>query len=577
MCGIAGIFSKTINKNMEEKCLKMFDLLSHRGPDGEGFFKNPNNIMYHKRLSIIDIKGGKQPIENQRYVLIANGEIYNDLEIRNQNKNYKFISHSDCESILCVYENFGINGFKKLRGMFAFAIYDKITNELILGRDVFGIKPLFFCYQDQTFIYSSEIQSILKSNTFKAKLNKNKIKELLQLQFTTGRNTIFDGILRLRPGEILTLKDYRIKNSKILDKQISKKNLNIQKSLEELESSVLMHQRSDVPYGLFFSGGIDSTLILYLMSLVNSNPINCYSIVFEPVDRNIIKNICSQFNVNLKFVNFEKNDFWNLLPIVANALDDPIIDYATVPTYKLAQVAKNDVKVVLSGEGGDEIFGGYGRYRASMRTFFKKEIFTNGAFKKFKYFNNKLSGWDFEIKQCKIRNMNQKITKLQKTQLIDFENWLPNDLLTKLDRCLMANGLEGRTPLVDKDIFQKFFLMKDNLKIKNGLGKHFLREFLNKRLKFYNAFEKKKGFTVPIRDWIPEKSKILEKILPRVSCLNSLFSKKEIAGLCKTLKYDAKASIPVWHLIFFALWYIANVENRKIDGNTFEVLSDNTM
>ena len=576
MCGIAGIFSKKISKNMEEKCFKMFDLLSHRGPDGDGFFKNSKIIMFHKRLSIIDVKGGKQPIENQRYVLIANGEIYNDLEIRNQNNNYNFTSHSDCESILCVYENFGVAGFKKLRGMFTFAIYDKIKNELILGRDAFGIKPLYFCFQDQTFVYSSEIQSILKSHIFKTKLNDTKTKELLQLQFTTGRNTIFDGILRLRPGEILTLKDYRIKCSKILDKPILKKKLNIEQSFEELESSVSAHQRSDVPYGLFFSGGIDSTLLLHLMSLVNSHPINCYSVVFERDDKDLISHICSKFNVNLKFVNFDKNDFWNLLPVVANALDDPIIDYATVPTYKLAQAAKNDLKVVLSGEGGDEIFGGYGRYRTSTRPFFKKEIFKNGAFKKFKYFDSILSGWDFEIKQYKIRNMTQRITELQKNQLFDFDNWLPNDLLTKLDRCLMANGLEGRTPLIDKNIFQKFFLINDNLKIKNGLGKYFLREFLDKKLKFYKAFEKKKGFTVPIKKWIPEKSKILEKILPRVSCLNELFSKIEIARLCKMLKYNTRASIPVWHLIFFALWYIANVEKRKINGNTFEVLSDNT-
>ncbi len=575
MCGIAGIFSKKISKDMEEKCFKMFNLLSHRGPDGEGFYQNPSNIMFHKRLSIIDVKGGKQPIENQRYVLIANGEIYNDPEIRNQNKNYKFVSLSDCESILCVYEKYGINGFNKLRGMFTFVIYDKLTNELILGRDEFGIKPLYFCFQDQAFVYSSEIQSIIKSNILKTNLNNNKIRELLQLQFTTGRNTIFDGVLRLRPGEILILKDFEINNSKIINKFKLKKESDIKQSFEQLENSVLLHQRSDVPYGLFFSGGIDSTLILYLMSLINSNPINCYSIAFETKDEDIITNICNQFNVNLKFVRFDKNDFWNLLPTVAKALDDPIIDYATVPTYKLAQVAKNDLKVVLTGEGGDEIFGGYGRYRSSTRAFFKKEIFKNGAFKKFQYFNKNLYGWDFDIKQQKIRYANHRITDLQKNQLVDFDNWLPNDLLTKLDRCLMINGLEGRTPLVDKKVFQNFFFIKDNLKIHDGLGKYFVRKFLSKKLKFYNAFEKKKGFTVPITKWIPEKSKILEMILPRVSCLNYLFSKKEISRLCKMVKYNSKASIPIWHLTFFALWYIANVENRRTDGNTFEVLADN--
>ncbi len=351
--------------------------------------------------------------------------------------------------------------------------------------------------------------------------------------------------------------------------------MNIKKSFEQLERSVLLHQRSDVPYGLFFSGGIDSTLILYLMSLVNSKPINCYSIAFESEDRDIIKNVCSQFNVNLKFVKFENNDFWNLLPLVANALDDPVIDYATVPTYKLAEVAKKDLKVVLTGEGGDEIFGGYGRYRSALRTFFKKETFKNGAFNKFQYFKRNLKGWDFDLKQNKIRYTNYKITDLQKIQLHDFDDWLPNDLLTKLDRCLMAHGLEGRTPLIDKEIFQNFFLVKDNLKINNGLGKYFVRKFLNEKLKFYQAFEKKKGFTVPIKKWIPEKSKILEKILPRISCLNELFSKKEISRLCRMVKYNTKACIPIWHLIFFALWYIANVENRRINGNTFDVLSDN--
>ena len=348
MCGIAGISSKTIDKEFEEKCKTMASFLNHRGPDESGFFKDSNNLMFHKRLSIVDLHGGKQPIENENYVLIVNGEIYNDTEIRKENNDYDFKTMSDSESILCVYEKYGIDGFKKLRGMYAFAIYEKKVNKIILGRDQFGIKPLYFHSSKNKFIYSSEIQSLIRSGLIKSDLDTNKIKELLQIQFNTGRETVFNDILRLRPGEILTVVDFNIISSKIFKKfdkekkfRPTKKNIH-----EELEKSVLIHQRSDVPYGLFFSGGLDSTLILYFMSLVNSNPINCYSVVFEneKKQKEKLKEITDHFNSNLTCINFNETDFWSLLPEVARVMDDPVIDYAVVPTYKLAQEAKKKIK-----------------------------------------------------------------------------------------------------------------------------------------------------------------------------------------------------------------------------------------
>ena len=578
MCGIVGISSRNFDKECEEKCKLMASFLDHRGPDDSGFFKDSDNLMFHKRLSIVDLHGGQQPIENDNFVLVANGEIYNDLEIRKKHSDYNFKTMSDNESILCLYEKYGINGFKKLRGMYAFAIYDKKHKKIVLGRDQFGIKPLYFHWSKNMFIYSSEIQSIYKSGLIAIELDKTKIKELLQVQFNTGRETIFKGILRLRPGEILTVVDSNIISSTILNKlneeiKFNPTNKNIYKLLEK---TVLIHQRSDVPYGLFFSGGLDSTLVLYLMSQVNSKPINCYSVIFENEKKqeDQLKEITNHFNSNLTCIDFNEKDFWSLLPEVAKAMDDPVIDYAIVPTYKLAKEAKKELKVVLTGEGGDELFAGYGRYRAFMRNFFlKKDYFSKGAFRKLEGFNSQLLGWNKNIEESKLRLENEDLTELQKIQLFDYYNWLPNDLLTKLDRCLMANGLEGRTPLIDIELFNNLFLIDDFHKIKGNHGKYFIKSFLKERISFYNPFKKKRGFTVPIHLWIPKKYKELSQILPKIECLKNLFNEEIIKKLCLNLRNNSKSIIPVWRLIFYALWYITNVDKiNRTEGDTFDVL-----
>lgn len=579
MCGIAGIFFNKINKGLKKKVYQMGNLLDHRGPDDSGLFENSKLIMIHKRLSIIDVIGGKQPIENSELVLIANGEIYNDLEIRNNNKDFIFKTGSDCESILCVYKKFGINGFKKLRGMFAFAIYDKKQKELILGRDEFGIKPLYFSLKNNNFIFSSEIQSMIRSNLVSKKICEKKKRELLQIQFCSGRETIFEDVYRLRTGEVMVVKDSKIRKSYILNKlQSINTNCLEEKDFEILlKKSVYLHQRSDVPYGIFFSGGIDSTLVLYLMSKINEKKINSYCVIFpkQKEKRQYLSRIAKNFNSEINFVEFEENDFWKLLPKVAKSLDDPIIDYASVPTFKLAQEARKDVKVILTGEGGDELFGGYGRYRTGLRRYlFKKEFLKRGEFDKLKGFSKFLYNWDYSIKSKKEELKNLDLTELQKSQYFDFQEWLPNDLLIKLDRCLMANGLEGRTPLIDKELFRNFFKIKDDLKIKEGKGKYFIRKLLNKNIPFYDAFEKKEGFTVPLNLWIPKRCKFLSQTLPKLTCLKEIFPSDKIEDLCKSLENNSKAIIPVWRMIFYSLWFSFNFENKKIEGDTFEILND---
>ena len=580
MCGIGGVSSKKISLITQKKILKMNKYLAHRGPDDEGYFKSANKIiMIHTRLAIIDIEGGAQPIENSDYTLTANGEIYNDIEIRKENKKYKYQTGSDSESIISVYNNFGIDGFKKLRGMFAFALFDKKKEELIIGRDPFGIKPIYFCINDGSFIYSSEPQAIVKSKLFKPIIDENRVKELLQLQFCSGRETIFKGIYRLRPGEVLIIKDGKISESHIVNKTKSlKKNIiNDDDILEKLKESVSLHQRSDVPYGLFFSGGIDSTIVLYLMSLINTS-VNSYSIIFpgQENEKKNIEGLCKKFKSSINFIEFNENDFWELIPQTAKFFDDPVIDYAILPTFKLAREAKKDLKVILTGEGGDELFGGYGRYRSSMRKFFfKKRSFHKGIFSKIEELSHYFTGWNYSIEEVRSKINNLEFSELQKVQLLDFQEWLPNDLLIKLDRCLMAHGLEGRTPLIDTKLFSNFFLFPDNKKINKGLGKYFIRDFLNNKIPFYDSFKKKSGFTVPLKLWLPKMCVELSRVLPKMECLKNIFPSEKIKDLCISMKYNENAIIPVWRLTFYALWFIANMENKNVDGNTIDVLNEN--
>ena len=223
MCGIAGILLNNSNKKLIEKFQKISGQLSHRGPDSSYFYKNSKNLFLHTRLSIIDLNGGNQPIINNDLILVANGEIYNDPEIRSTYKTYNYKTESDSESIMTLYYNEGVNGLEKLRGMYAFAIYDKNKDCTILGRDIFGIKPLYFSLIKDGIIFSSEITPLINSKFVKKNISEEKLIEYFELQYTTGKKTIFEGIFRLRPGEILIIQNGKITNSKLQKLNLLKK------------------------------------------------------------------------------------------------------------------------------------------------------------------------------------------------------------------------------------------------------------------------------------------------------------------------------------------------------------------
>ena len=569
MCGIAGLSLKKKNSSLFKRFHKIICHLNHRGPDSNGFYKNENVKLIHTRLSIVDLHGGAQPIENEDLVLIANGEIYNDLVIRKKIKKYSYKTKSDSESIMAVYKEFGLEGFNKLRGMFSFAIYDQKKNITILGRDIFGIKPLYFSTINEGIIFSSEIQAIKKVNLHKLNISERQLLEFFQLQYCSGKKTIFEEIQRVRPGEVIVIKDGKINKSiitKLPVKKEQKKVLDDNFIFKNLKECVEVHLRSDVPYCLFYSGGIDSTLIMYFINILNlSKKICAYTVNFEGNNKSVdesIKNIANQFNIEFNQINFTEEDFWNLLPFAAKNIDEPIADYAILPTFKMAGEASKNFKVALSGEGGDELFAGYGRYK-SLRSPYK------GAFRKLSFLSQK--NWDFNLRMS--INDKSELSKLQTFQYFDFVNWLPNNLLVKLDRCLMTYGMEGRTPLIDKELYSKFFYIDDKLKQKKGYGKYLIRNFLNKKIKNYNFFSKKKGFTLPISDWIPKKSKYLEEFLPKVDVLKIFFKEDDIKFICRTSKYDKKMIRPLWHMLFISSWYLLNIKKVKTNGNFFDMIS----
>ena len=498
MCGIAGFSYIKPDKKISKRFFNTERYLSHRGPENTGFFKNPHLDLIHTRLSIVDIKGGNQPIQNKRYVLVANGEIYNDPEIRKKNRTYKFVTNSDSESILALYERNGIDGLKLLRGMYAFIIYDKKRDEVIIGRDEFGIKPLYFSLMKNGIAFCSETKPIVSLKKSIPNINVWKLFEYMQLQYSSGTETLYEGIQRVAPGQILVIKRGKIIKSFLSSFTQKKKSINdaeliasLDKSLRE---SVSSHLRSDVPYCIFFSGGIDSMLLLHYVHQLKKENVTAYSISFDEDTSKSLEKITQTYNVDLVKVKFSEDDFWNWIFLAAEKIDEPVADYAILPTLKLASIASKKYKVALTGEGGDELFGGYGRYKKSQRVLFgKKDYLPKGAFNDV-LGSKKFQNWEYELKNLNSFFLKNKVTRLQSFQLFDYYNWLPNNLLVKLDRCLMTFSMEGRTPFIDKKLFNKLFYISDKEKIYNGVSKFYIRKFLNSNIQNYNFFEKKKRF-----------------------------------------------------------------------------------
>lgn len=589
MCGIAGIMTLDGSSPSDILLNTFISSLLHRGPDGDGRHVTGNVGLIQTRLAIIDLLTGDQPIyafnqHGKKCALVANGEIYNDVELRQSLGHQAYTTQSDCEPPLHLYFQHGLSFVEHLRGMYAIAIHDIQEECLILARDPFGIKPLYYAETPKGFVFASELQSLLASGLVDRALNNSARNELLQLQFTCGDETTIKGIHRVLPGETLVVRKGRIvarKRRQILPARGTVA-IPVDQALAQLDemlsNTVDIHQRSDVPYGMFLSGGVDSSVLLTMMQRLNQKPVQTFTAGFSDTtatdERDHACAVAKAAGAEHTEVNFSSDDFWKLLPRIAQAMDDPAADYAVLPTYLLAWRAKEaGLKVILTGEGGDELFGGYARYRRAQRwrILGGRAMRSKGIFEKMGVLR-KETPWRMGMENAE-REMNQPgRSKLQIAQAVDCVDWLPNDLLVKLDRCLMAFGIEGRVPFIDQQMAEFAHRLPDELKIRRKYGKWLLRKWLGTKLPESLPFSRKRGFTVPVGEWILSRSRELSNLMVKQPCIQEVCYVDRLPGLFQSS--DPKAGKAAWTLLFYALWHRAHVMGREPVGGVMETLSE---
>ncbi|MCK8782988.1 asparagine synthase (glutamine-hydrolyzing) [Roseomonas sp. NAR14] len=587
MCGIAGLSLRPGQVPAAAVLDALTGALAHRGPDGAGHHQSGNIALAHTRLSIIDLVTGDQPLLAGPAALVANGEVYNYRELRRDNQ-LVCTTGSDCEPPLHLWRRDGVGFADRLRGMYAIAIHDRAARRLVLARDPFGIKPLYLAEVAGGLAFASEPQALVAAGLVRPRVRREARDELLQIQFTTGAETIFEGIRRVLPGETVVIADGAVveRRRRAALPEGGPEEITEQAALERLDAalteSVALHQRSDVPYGLFLSGGIDSAAILAVMARLNDRPVLAFTAGFDAPgaadERAHAAEAARAAGAEHHTVRIDEAMVWRHLPEIVAAMDDPAADYAIIPTWFLAREARRAVKVVLSGEGGDEMFGGYGRYRAAMRPWWLggRAPRARGAFDRLDVLREPPRGWRDGIEAAEAACGAGGRTRLQGAQALDVADWLPNDLLTKLDRCLMAHGVEGRTPFLDPGVAAAAFRLPDALKVRSkggrAAGKWLLRRWLEANFPAARPFAPKQGFTVPIGAWIAGQGDRLGPLVAAQPGVAEIARPDRVAALFRHAGEKHRA-FAAWHLLFYALWHRRHVEGMPAEGDVFAALA----
>lgn len=582
MCGIAGIVAPNGTSPDPLVLDRLADAMGHRGPDGRGHYLRDNVGLVQTRLAIIDLAGGRQPIlDAEDRAIIANGEIYNYIELKAALPDIRFATGSDCEPPLHLYAREGLGFTRRLRGMYSLAIHDPAKAQVVLARDPFGIKPLYLAEGPWGVAFASEPQALIAAGLVAPRLRPQALHQLLQLQFTCGQPTMFEGITRVAPGETLVIADGKIverRQHPALPEGGSQSgdcNHLLTRLDQVLMDSVDVHQRADVPYGMFLSGGIDSSALLAMMARLNPRPVLAFTAGFPNArvhdERDHARALAKAVGAEHVEVAFTEADFWRLLPRVAAAMDDPAADYAVLPTFKLAERARQEVKVILAGEGGDELFGGYGRYRGAMRPWpFTKAMRRTGTFDGLEVLRAAPIGWRDGMAAAERAARLPGRSRLQVAQAVDCADWLPNDLLIKADRCLMMNAIEGRVPFLDPEVARFAFTLPDKWKVHKTSGKWLLRLWLDKALPAARPFDKKRGFTVPVAEWIAGRPE-LGALVAAQPCIEAIATPEAVHRLFAHC--DKKTGFACWTLLFYALWHRRHLDGKAPEGDVFECLS----
>lgn len=622
MCGICGFIDKN---NWGMKILnEMNNTMIHRGPDDSGVWLNQLGSNYigmaHRRLSIIDVSPlGHQPMISQdgNCIIVFNGEIYNFKELRNilEEDGYKFKSNCDTEVALYAYCKWGIDAFSKLNGMFAICICDMLNNQVILARDRIGKKPLYYYKNNDCFIFASELKAIMKYPTFKKDINNRAILNYLCYQYINAPETIFENTFKLNAGELLIWNAGNIQTKKYWDiykvyttnkvhlendYKIAKENVK-----RKIIDAVSCRMEADVPLGLFLSGGIDSTLIAAIASDVSTERIKTFSIGFEDKSRNeanLAKETATLLDCDHTELYVDETLLLNMLDEIPHYFDEPFADPSEIPTMLVSKLAKNNVTVALSGDGGDELFCGYSMYDY-LFWFQKTDLLANYLYK----LNNStlLSKIKFdsvlpnELKAViNNRDINTKTqlfidlperfasdmlkyaspnsVKYQLEEKFLLENWqyrrmlldmctyLPEDILTKTDRASMHYSLEVRCPLLDYNIVEYSFKIPHKFKYNRREKKYILKDILSDYMPMNMVKRPKKGFGVPLGNWL--RTSLKERILYYADenklKKQGIFRYETVLQLISLVDKSDRKPYPklLWSFLVFQMWYEYYIE-----------------
>ena len=605
MCGIVGLVTK---KEKENTIKLMSDRIKHRGPDGDGYFIDGDVALGHRRLSIIDLSSGDQPMFNEdgSVVTVFNGEIYNYQELKEEliALGHDFKTKSDTEVLVHGYEEWHTDLPKHLRGMFAFAIYDKNKNEVFLARDNFGIKPLYFAKMNDTFMFASEIKAFLDVPDFEKIFNESILETYLEFSFVPTNETFFKGVHRLDAGCSLLYKDGEIKLNKYFKLDFKEENMSFEDAVKNIsdvmKDSVEKHLIADVEVGSFLSSGIDSS---YIVSL--AKPDKTYTVGYEnkKYDETMYaKDLAEKLGIKNESKIITKEEYLENISKIMYHLDEPTSDPAAISLYFVAKLASKDLKVVLSGEGADEFFGGYNYYREEVDyKFYNKlpycvrhvigkiaSIFPEGRGFNFlvrrgeklensyigvnRNFSSKMAKKvlknNYELKAIDVTkdvyNEFKNYSNIDKMQAIDINFWLMKDILLKADRMTMASSIEGRVPFIDKEVFKVASHLPFDYKVTKENTKVALRAAAKEVIPTEAYKKKKLGFPVPVREWIKEGDfkEEVEKTL-NSDVANKYFNTKIINKMFEEHVNGKKDNYrKIWTIYTFIKWYQVFFEGK---------------
>lgn len=603
MCGIAGFMGQV--ENRADVIRNMTEVITHRGPDSDGFFTDDNISMGFRRLSIIDLGAGHQPIynEDKSLVLTFNGEIYNYKDLRKEliAKGHKFYTDTDSEVLVHGFEEWKEDMLPKLRGMFGFAIYNTKDNSLFIARDFFGIKPMHYTQIGNDFVYASEIKSILEYPKFEKKFNRKALDSYLSFQYAVPPETFFEGVYCLMPGHYLWYKDGEVETTRYFEARFNPdEEMTEEEAVDRIEkvfeNSVNAHKIADVEVGCFLSSGVDSSYVSTYFADQKT-----FTVGFDFGEKyneiSWAKNLSEKIGVEHHTHLISSEEFWDAVPTVQYHMDQPLADPSCIALYFVSRLASHYVKVVLSGEGADELFGGYTCYndprvfkiyqtivphciRKAIRAICKKLPDIKGrdylirACDKLeeRYIGNAFM-YDYKQKQELLKDPSiatrpqdltrkyyyrcRKYDDVTKMQYLDINMWMVGDILLKADRMSMANSLELRVPFLDKEVFKVASSLPTKLRCNKHNTKYAMRKAAVRHMPEATAEKEKLGFPVPTRVWLRDekyynvvktkfKGKTAEKFFNTdvlVSWLDSHFSGKE------------DNSRRVWTIYVFLVWY----------------------